>query len=123
MSPSKGHEEPIPPLVLESNDVAQPELVRRGHRDKKPSVLLRDYVTNNVKKMSPSPCSSAPSCLSGTPYPIAHFNCDNFSLCHRAFLAAVDAGIEPKHFNEAMKYPKWREAMQKELRALEDNET
>ncbi|GAA0161710.1 hypothetical protein LIER_17963 [Lithospermum erythrorhizon] len=32
-------------------------------------------------------------------------------------------GIEPKSFKESMKFPEWREAMKKEIQALEDNGT
>lgn len=42
---------------------------------------------------------------------------------HRTFLAAVMARLEPRTFNEGMKDAGWREAMQKEIDALEDNET
>lgn len=74
--------------------------------------------------MSPSPVSSTSTCSSGSPYPLAHFvNCDNFSLRHRNFIAAVDASIEPRSFKDAMQHEGWREAMQKEISALEDNGT
>lgn len=35
----------------------------------------------------------------------------------------MTSGIEPKSFKEAMKDPGWREAMQKKIKALEDNGT
>ena len=38
-------------------------------------------------------------------------------------MAAVTAGSEPKSFVEAMKDSMWRDAMKKEMQALEDNET
>lgn len=40
---------------------------------------------------------------------------------HRNFLAFVTAGNEPQSFKEVVKDLGWREAMQKEIRALEDN--
>lgn len=98
----------------------------RGKRTKVPSVKLRDFVTTTVRKLSPShtPSSSTSHHSSGMPYPIAHFvNCDRFSMGHRNFLVAVTAGTEPQSFKEAMKDPGWRVAMQKEIRALEENWT
>ncbi|GAA0163145.1 hypothetical protein LIER_39533 [Lithospermum erythrorhizon] len=87
----------------------------RGHRTKTQSVRLRDFVTNTVKIVSPS---------SGILYPIANsVNCNNFSVRHRHFLAALTAGTEPRSFTEAMGNPGWREAMSREIRALEDNGT
>ena len=57
-------------------------------------------------------------------YHIAHFvACDSFSIRHRAFLAVVDDGVEPRTFKEVMGHYGWCAAMQKEINALEDNQT
>lgn len=45
------------------------------------------------------------------------------SMCHRIFLVAPTAGHEPRSFKEALYYPGRREAMQKEIDALENNAT
>lgn len=59
---------------------------------------------------------------SPTPYSIAHYvNYDNFSLSHRALLAAVDKRVDHRSFKEAMESSSWREAIQKKIDALEDN--
>ena len=50
-------------------------------------------------------------------------NCDKFSMHHHAFLAAITIGVEPKSFGEAVKDERWRNAMKKEIQALEDNGT
>ena len=50
-------------------------------------------------------------------------NCDKFSTQHRFFLAAVTTGCEPSTYAEVIKDECWREAMRKEIQALEDNET
>ncbi|GAA0150606.1 hypothetical protein LIER_09513 [Lithospermum erythrorhizon] len=72
----------------------------------------------------PSCASLTPPRKSGTPYPISHFvNCNRFSIGHRNFLAAITAGSELKSYKEAVVDPKWREAMQREISALEDNGT
>ena len=101
----------------------------RGMREKRPSVLLRDYVASAIiaHPYTSKGSSSHSSCSdgsSGTPYPIAHYvNCENYSVQHRTFLAAVFSGHEPRTFREAMQDDGWKEAMQKEIRALEDNNT
>lgn len=111
--------------VTEAEQDQQPkELLGQGHREKRGSVLLRDFVLHTVKVMSPSANSLGHRHSSGSPYPIAQYvNCDKFSMHHRAFLAAITTGVEPKSFAEAVKDERWRDAMKKEIQALEDNGT
>lgn len=100
------------------------EQMGRGYRTKLPSSRLKDFVTNTIRTMSPSnrSLSSLPS--SGSPYPIAHYvNCNNFSLAHRVFLAAIEQEKEPMTYNEGVKDHRWRKAMQSEVDALENNQT
>ncbi|CAA7037262.1 unnamed protein product [Microthlaspi erraticum] len=79
--------------------------------------------------MTHSPLSSnSPPQASSTkgmiPYPIANYvNCDRFSPSHRAFLAAITAESEPTSFREAMKDPRWRNAVSGEVGALEREQT
>ncbi|KAL2922825.1 Retrovirus-related Pol polyprotein from transposon TNT 1-94 [Bienertia sinuspersici] len=101
-----------------------PVVLARSDRSRHPPGWHHDYIAHTVHVPSPSTTSSPPSSSSSTPYPLAHFvNCDTFSLRHRVFIAALDAGVEPCTFKEAMKHEGWRAAMQKEITALEDNET
>jgi len=44
-------------------------------------------------------------------------------LPHRHFLVAITAEKEPLHFHEAVKDARWKEAMQYEIQALEQNRT
>jgi len=109
----------------QATEIMGPEiLMGRGHRTKKASVRLSEYVTHTARTLSPSTRSSMAQCLPGTPYPIAHYvNCDNFSTRHRQFLAAITSGHEPVSFSEAVKDERWRDAMQREIQALQDNGT
>ncbi|GJR55946.1 uncharacterized mitochondrial protein-like protein [Tanacetum coccineum] len=57
-------------------------------------------------------------------YPISNFvSYDKFSTNHKAFLAAITNNEEPKCFKQAAQDARWREAMQKEVKALEKNGT
>nr|GEX60349.1 hypothetical protein [Tanacetum cinerariifolium] len=47
----------------------------------------------------------------------------SFSTNHKAFLAAITNNDEPKCFKQAAQDARWREAIQKELKALEKNGT
>ena len=87
-------------------------------------MLLRDFVSHATSSMSSISALPSPSASPGTPYSLAHFiTFEKFSTRHRAFIAAVHTGVEPRSFAEAMQDPGWREAMAKEIRALEDNDT
>lgn len=57
------------------------DLLGREPRVKRPSTRLRDYVTNTIRKLSPSSSSPVPVHNPSALYPIAHYvNCDKFSL-------------------------------------------
>ncbi|KAD2804249.1 hypothetical protein E3N88_37626 [Mikania micrantha] len=59
-----------------------------------------------------------------TVHPLAHYiSYNNFSTNHKAFLTAIDSLDEPKNFKQASQDLKWREAMEREIRALEQNDT
>ena len=40
---------------------------------------------------------------------------------HRCYLATIDKIANPRFFHEAIKDPKWRESMAKEIESLEEN--
>lgn len=61
------------------------------------SIRLRDYVTNTIRKLSPSPLKPSP----------------RHSSVER----------EPVQYSEAVKDSRWRDAMQREIEALKMNET
>ncbi|GJY62094.1 retrovirus-related pol polyprotein from transposon TNT 1-94 [Tanacetum coccineum] len=113
------------PQSLNVEEQIQEENLGKGHRKKETSVHHRDYVTNTVKKKSPSHFTpSAQSRSSGTPYPTTHYvNCDKFSSCHRTFLEAIEKEREPITYYEAIKDKRWRSVMDSELEALEQNKT
>lgn len=118
---------------LESTSDTAPaqELLGCGHRPKKPSVLLKDYVTSLVHSLSSHALtpgfylSNSSSTVSGKIlYPIAECLIDfSFSANHIAFMDVVLDSIEPKHFKDAARIKEWCEAMQKEIEALEANHT
>ncbi|KAK3001019.1 hypothetical protein RJ639_020679 [Escallonia herrerae] len=67
--------------------------------------------------------SSSPSANSMV-YPLSHnISYSKFSRTHTAFLAATSSVDEPKYFSQAVKHAHWRDAMAKEISALEANNT
>lgn len=109
-----------PSNVQSTSPHNESEILGRGCRAKFPSTRLQGFVTNTIQKLSPSTCSPAQSHSSGALYPITHYvSCEKFSLQYRHFLAAITAEKEPIYFHEAVKYARWREAMQTKIKALE----
>ncbi|KAH9753937.1 hypothetical protein KPL71_015258 [Citrus sinensis] len=98
--------------------------VRRSTQPKIPNTHLRDFVCHTTRVIDLASLSPAPPLSSGMSYPIANFvTCANFSANHSRFLAAITTLTEPTRYSEAVKDPRWREAMAKEIDALEQNET
>ena len=60
----------------------------------------------------------------GTRYPLVNFvSYNNLSSSHHAFVASISSSVEPNTFAQAEHDPKWREAMNLEIEALEANGT
>ncbi|KAJ3702693.1 hypothetical protein LUZ61_006398 [Rhynchospora tenuis] len=116
-APASGQDAP----VSGQDALAPSQIVSK--RSRQPPAKLQDYICYTAQ-CNPSYAHPTSTVSSGNPYPIAHYvNCNNFSIAHRKFLAAVTAKKEPEHFGEAMKDDKWREAMRVEIDALERNGT
>lgn len=108
-----------------------PELLGRGHRSRKSSVLLKDYVVN-ASRISTYPSLAPPTSNQGssdavpgkTLYPISAFLSDaTFSTSHSAFLAAITSVHEPKSYNEAILDDVWNDSMTDQMSALDINKT
>ncbi|GKA17298.1 retrovirus-related pol polyprotein from transposon RE2 [Tanacetum coccineum] len=99
---------------------------RRSSRERQPSVLLRHFVCHTIQSLDPIQSCAPPndSSSSGTRYHLANFVTYNkFSTAHTQFLAAVTMCNEPTRFSQAITDPNWRDAMHKEIDALEKNGT
>ncbi|KAM0044971.1 putative RNA-directed DNA polymerase [Helianthus debilis subsp. tardiflorus] len=94
----------------------------RPTRTRSQPTHLKDYAV----KLPPSIDHATPASnqASSTVHPLAHYiSYNNFSTNHKAFLSAIDSLVEPKTFKQASQDKNWREAMTKEIKALEQNGT
>ncbi|CAH9096007.1 unnamed protein product, partial [Cuscuta epithymum] len=94
--------------------------IRRGNRARQLPKHLTDYDVD----LPPSLDHSRLTANRAVMYPMSNFiTYERFSNKHKAFLAAITSHDEPKRFSQAILVPIWREAMQREIRALEENGT
>ncbi|GJW99595.1 putative RNA-directed DNA polymerase [Tanacetum coccineum] len=96
--------------------LARPQRVRTQPK------RLNDCIVN----LPPSIDHALPSSnqQSSTVHPLSNFvSYEKFSDSHKAFLAAITSNDEPKNFKEAVQDQNWRDAMQREIKALEENGT
>ncbi|KAC9553683.1 hypothetical protein E3N88_45641 [Mikania micrantha] len=76
---------------------------------------------HSIPNQAPDPISNQ---TASTVHPLANYmSYNNFSPTHKAFLAAITSHDEPKTFSQASQDENWREAMKKEIKALEQNQT
>ena len=51
------------------------------------------------------------------------FSYDSYVVCHCAYMAKIVQDVEPTSFEEAVGKREWKQAMDEEMVALDDNET
>ncbi|XP_070053224.1 uncharacterized protein [Nicotiana tomentosiformis] len=96
-------------LVVPISLPDQPD-IRRSSRGKKPHIWMKDFFSLNVHQ--------------DEPYAISKFlTYDNLIPTYQACLTAASNIIEPNFYSEAMKYPKWVDAIKTENEALQNNHT
>ncbi|XP_055800446.1 uncharacterized protein LOC129869896 [Solanum dulcamara] len=94
----------VPPVAV----VPQP--TRQSTRSKHPPAWLKDFVSFNT--------------LKDVPYPISNYvTYSHLSPSYQCYIAATSTVTEPSTYAEAIKNPRWIEAMQAEIQTLESNHT
>ncbi|XP_075081100.1 uncharacterized protein LOC142166259 [Nicotiana tabacum] len=87
----------------------QPQL-RKSCRGKHPPVWMKDFVSLNIHQ--------------NVPYALyKYISYDKISSKYQAYVSATSSITEPTSYSEAILDPKWIEAMNEEIKALENNHT
>ncbi|GJR58570.1 putative RNA-directed DNA polymerase [Tanacetum coccineum] len=108
---------------IKINEGEEAEAETRPTRTRTHPSRLKDFVVQ-VPPSVKHHTSTSNQFTSTVRYPISNFvSYDKFSTNHKAFLAAITNNNEPKCFKQAAQDARWREAMQKEVKALEKNGT
>uniref|UniRef100_A0A2N9EIP0 Reverse transcriptase Ty1/copia-type domain-containing protein n=1 Tax=Fagus sylvatica TaxID=28930 RepID=A0A2N9EIP0_FAGSY len=115
-----------PTLVSTPVFLTEPPPCRPTH-DRRCLAYLTDYVCPTLQVPTNSPSSLQEASLgnsSGNPYPLTNFvSYSRYNSPHMAFLTALTSHDEPKTYSQAVRDPRWREAMSKEITAFEHNNT
>ncbi|GJW70558.1 hypothetical protein Tco_0127475 [Tanacetum coccineum] len=107
----------------ESNEGAEAQAKTRPTQTRTQPSRFKDFIIQ-VPPSVKHPSSTSNQVTSTVRYPISNFvSYDKFSNNHKAFLAAITNTDEPKCFKQAAQDARWREPMQKEVKALEKNGT
>jgi len=102
------------PDIDPSTILAPAPLTRRSERTKHPPTWHKDYVVD----------SQANASTSSTRYPLQNFlSYSRFSAAQNTFFANVSGIKEPTTYAQALLDPNWQQAMQTELKALQQNNT
>ena len=128
----------VSPVAPTSSDTEQQtvpspgllEVLGRGQRTKKPSILLKNYITSAATTTTPPhdlslSDSSSPIAVPGkTLYPIANYlSVSAFTKQHQAFLVTITTEAVPRNYSEAVRDPRFNGAMKSEIAALESQHT
>lgn len=109
-SPSMSNSTPSPISISSPVPPATSVPIRKSSRTITKPKWLNDFVTSAK--------------TSNTPYPLFFFTSScTLNIEHAAFLARVFGTFEPSSYEQASKNEKWVEAMKKDSKALESNDT
>ena len=118
LSPSQG------PNLVQSATLPS---LRRSSKSIKPPSYLQDYKCSSI--ISPDLSQSTSHSKSGTSlvstrYPLSDYvDTSQLSPSYANFCAIITSILEPRFYHEAVKDPKWKEAMNAEIDALVSNNT
>lgn len=102
-----------------SPTLVPPAPFRKSARDTRPPAYLKDYTCTAVTT------ASSAATLPGAPYDISQsLSYSHLEPCYQSYLLTISScPQEPQHFYQAIKDPLLREAMDKEIQALDRNHT
>lgn len=101
---------------------SEPPNVVRPTRTRVQPIRYQDYEINLPPSIDHAPPAAGHA--ASTVHPLSNFiSYNNFSCSHKALLAAIVTHNVPKFFKQAAQNPEWRDAMKREVQALEANKT
>ncbi|GFY85446.1 hypothetical protein Acr_04g0001840 [Actinidia rufa] len=112
-----------PPIIPNSLNHPSLTITSRPSRNHRPPDYLRDYICPTLPSATTA-STPASSQFLGTVHPLSHFFFySHFSPSHLAFLSVLSTSHDPTSYSQAIKHAHWRDAISKEINALEANKT
>jgi len=108
------------PCIPSASEIT-PQPSRKSSRVKHTPGYLHDYHCHiATSTLNPAPSSTA----SGIPYSLSSvLSYDHLSSTQKLFSLSISALVEPTSYIQAVKHEEWREAMDNEIKELEQNDT
>jgi len=120
-SPNSDSVHPFPVSTSNNNHAPIISLRKSSRVTHKPSYLQNFHCQMATSSLSSPSISSN---VSGIPYALSNvLSYDKLSPSYKHFVSTISTSIEPQYYHQAVQHPCWREAMQAEIKALEDNNT
>jgi hypothetical protein len=124
--PVPSYDVPISSLDISSQPPPAPLPLRHSTRPKHAPRYLQQYhchlasLPNSLKSFPMTKAGND----TGNPYSLSSvLSYDRLSPSHKHFSLSISSHYEPKFFHQAIKFPHWREAMNAEISALQQNNT
>jgi hypothetical protein len=96
--------------------------IRKSSRIRQKPSYLRDFHCQMASSSFPVPCHS--STVSDIPYAFSSvLSYEKLSPSYKHFVLSISSYEEPQFFHQAVQHACWREAMQNEIKPLEENNT
>ncbi|XP_075096561.1 uncharacterized protein LOC142174629 [Nicotiana tabacum] len=100
----------LPTASVDNQQNQQNNTTRRSGREKHPPIWMKDFVSLNVHH--------------DVNYPISNYlSYENISPKYQAYISTFSTTTEPNSYAEAVRDPRWVDAIKSEIEALENNNT
>jgi hypothetical protein len=115
------------PIISDFPPIDSTANFRKSTRIRHPPTYLQQYHYHMASTLPPSASKDSDSTSavsSGLPFPLSSsISYDHISPSYKHFCLSISSTVEPQFYHQAVKHPHWRDAMSKEIAALEENNT
>ena len=112
-----------PPITAENEPVPADE-PNEPSQETEPATVTQPAIVLRRSTRVSNPPSYLDAYIHQTTYPMSDYmSFSSLSTPYQTFICNIDQHYEPKYYHQTVKYPQWRNAMNEEIKALEENKT